>query len=159
MERSDRERFLHQAIQLAHTHMHAGHGGPFGAVIVRGNEIVGEGWNRVTSTNDPTAHAEVSAIRDACKKLGSFLLRECTLYTNCEPCPMCLAASYWARLDGIYYSSLRGAAAEIGFDDALIYEEIPKPVAQRILPMHHLPLEEAQRVFADWKRKADKIAY
>jgi len=134
-------------------------GGPFGAIIARGNKIVGRGWNRVTSANDPTAHAEVSAIRDACLKLKTFHLEGCVIYINCEPCPMCLAAIYWARLDKIFYANSRKDAARIEFDDDLICREISLPVPRRKIPMKQLLRPEALKVFAEWQSKPDKIGY
>jgi tRNA(Arg) A34 adenosine deaminase TadA len=139
--------------------MRAGEGGPFGAVIVRNGQVLAEGWNQVTSTNDPTAHAEVVAIRRACASVGDFALPGATLYTSCEPCPMCLACAYWARVARIVYANTREDAAAIGFDDQLLYEEIPKPVAERIVPTVHVPTEDATAVFAEWMGKADKVAY
>ena len=140
--------------------MEGGAGGPFGAVIVDGaGAVVAEGWNEVTSRNDPTAHAEVVAIRRACEALGRFDLSGLTLYSSCEPCPMCLAATYWARLSRLVFANTRGEAAAIGFDDAAIYEEVPKPIEQRSLPTEHLPDDEARGVFDLWVRKTDKISY
>ncbi len=150
---------MRQAIGLSLSKMRANHGGPFGAVVVRKGKIVGRGWNRVTSTNDPTAHAEVSAIRDACSKLKTFQLADCELYTSCEPCPMCLAAIYWARLKTVYYANTRKDAAKINFDDDLIYREVAAPISRRKIPMKNLLREEALKVFAEWKIKSDKIAY
>jgi tRNA(Arg) A34 adenosine deaminase TadA len=154
-----KEKFMRQAIGLSLSKMRANHGGPFGAVVVRNGKIVGRGWNRVTSTNDPTAHAEVSAIRDACSKLKTFQLADCELYTSCEPCPMCLAAIYWARLKTVYYANTRRDAAKINFDDDLIYREVAAPISRRKIPMKNLLREEALKVFAEWKIKSDKIAY
>jgi tRNA(Arg) A34 adenosine deaminase TadA len=125
------EKFMRRAIELAQNGMNAGDGGPFGAIVVKDGEIVGEGCNRVTSTNDPTAHAEVVAIRAACEKLNSFQLDGCTIYTSCEPCPMCLGAIYWARPAKVFYACTREDAANIEFDDQFIYEEIEKPIAMR----------------------------
>jgi tRNA(Arg) A34 adenosine deaminase TadA len=139
--------------------MHAGAGGPFGSVVVRDGAVIGEGWNQVTSTNDPTAHAEVVAIRRACQEIGSFSLTGATLYASCEPCPMCLAAAYWARVSRIVFANTREEAAAIGFDDQLLYDEIPKPIEQRLVPTLHAPHDEAKAVFAAWLRKVDKIAY
>jgi tRNA(Arg) A34 adenosine deaminase TadA len=139
--------------------MEAGHGGPFGAVIVHENQILSEGWNQVTSINDPTAHAEIVAIRSAASKLGRFSLEGCTLYTSCEPCPMCLAATYWARVDRLVYAAAREDAAAVGFDDDAIYRELALPVAKRSLPMQQMLRVEAVRVFAEWRDKADKIRY
>lgn len=150
---------MREAIRLSLAKMKADCGGPFGAVVVRKGKIVGRGWNRVSSTNDPTAHAEVSAIRDACKKLKTFQLDDCELYTSCEPCPMCLAAIYWARLRKVYYANTRKDAAKIDFDDDLIYSEVARPVSRRIIPMKQLLRPEALEVFKSWKNKTDKIRY
>jgi tRNA(Arg) A34 adenosine deaminase TadA len=139
--------------------MRSDHGGPFGAVVVRRGKIVGRGWNQVTSTNDPTAHAEVSAIREACRRLKTFHLDDCALYTSCEPCPMCLAAIYWARCRQVYYGNTGSDAAQIDFDDDFIYGEIARPIARRKIPMQQLLRDEAQAAFAEWKTKADKIRY
>jgi tRNA(Arg) A34 adenosine deaminase TadA len=147
------------ALQLAHENVESGRGGPFGAVIVRGDEIVGRGTNLVTSANDPTAHAEVSAIRDACTKLGTFSLAGCRIYTSCEPCPMCLAAIYWARLEKIFYANSREDAARIGFDDDFLYKEIPLDRADRSIPILPLPSAEAMATFDLWMRKGDKVPY
>lgn len=154
-----RAAFMRHAVQLSAERMRSGEGGPFGAVVVKDGRVVAEGWNRVTSANDPTAHAEVTAIRRACEALGTFSLQGCEIYTSCEPCPMCLAAIYWARLDRVYYANTREHAAEIGFDDALIYGEVSKPVEHRAIPTVRLPLPEAEAVFAEWHRKTDKIRY
>lgn len=148
-----------EAIRLARIKMRANCGGPFGAVIVRQGKIIARGWNRVTSTNDPTAHAEVMAIRAACRKLGAFQLQGCDLYTSCEPCPMCLAAIYWARLDKVYFGATRRDAARIDFDDALIYREIPKPPLRRLIPAQILLRSEAVKVFTEWAQKTDKTPY
>src|SRR5919206_831766 len=134
---------LARAVALSREHMRAGEGGPFGAVVVRDGQVLAEGWNQVTSTNDPTAHAEVVAIRRACEAVGDFALPGATLYTSCEPCPMCLASAYWARLARIVYANTREDAAAIGFDDALIYRELEKAVPDRIMPMIHAPSREA----------------
>lgn len=152
-------RFMRRAIELSRLHMDAGEGGPFGAVVVKGGEIVGEGWNRVTSSLDPTAHAEVSAIRAACAKLGTFHLEGGEIFTSCEPCPMCLSAIYWARLDRIWYANGRADAAAIHFDDEWLYREVALPLAARSLPAVQLLREEAQAVFQAWDRKADKVLY
>ena len=152
-------RHLRRAVALSREHMAAGEGGPFGAVIVRHGQVLAEGWNRVTSTNDPTAHAEVVAIRRACRAVDTFALEGAVLYASCEPCPLCLAAAYWARLSHIVYANTREDAAAIGFDDAFIYDEIPKAPAERVLPMRHAPMDEAKAVFAAWMKKADRIAY
>lgn len=155
----DHEKFMRRAIELARSGMEAGAGGPFGCVVVRDGEIVGEGNNRVTSTNDPTAHAEVVAIRDACQRTNSFQLDGCTIYTSCEPCPMCLGAIYWARPAAVYFAGTRVDAAEAGFDDEEIYIEIEKSHEDRRIPMETLLRSEAQALFADWSSKADKTEY
>lgn len=153
------EHFLREAIALARRGMDRDEGGPFGCVIVKEGRIIGRGNNRVTSSNDPTAHAEVVAIREACQALGSFQLDGCTLYTSCEPCPMCLGAIYWARPDRVVYAGTRTDAADAGFDDQLIYDELPLPPKDRRLPMKAMLREEALPVFAAWKAKPDKTAY
>jgi tRNA(Arg) A34 adenosine deaminase TadA len=150
---------LARAVALSREHMESGAGGPFGSVVVRDGQVIGEGWNRVTSTNDPTAHAEVVAIRRACEALGTFSLHGATLYASCEPCPMCLASAYWARVSRIVFANTREEAAAIGFDDQLLYDEIPKPIDQRLIPTVHMPDAEAKAVFEAWLAKADKIAY
>ena len=154
-----REEFMREAIRLSRVKMQAGQGGPFGAVVVRRGRIIARGWNRVTSANDPTAHAEVMAIRAACRKLKTFHLADCELYTSCEPCPMCLAAIYWARLKMVFYASTRRDAAKIHFDDELIYREVARPVSRRLMPMKQLLRAEAGKVFAEWKSKPDKLLY
>jgi guanine deaminase len=160
MSLTDEDRVhLARAIALSREHMELGAGGPFGSVVVRDGAVIGEGWNQVTSTNDPTAHAEVVAIRRACQALGSFSLQGATLYASCEPCPMCLASAYWARVARIVFANTRAEAAAIGFDDQLLYDEIPKPVEERLVPTHHAPHEDAKAVFRDWLAKVDKIAY
>jgi guanine deaminase len=151
--------FMREAIRLSRKKMRANQGGPFGAIVVRNGKIVGRGWNQVTSTNDPTAHAEVTAIRDACKKLKRFHLEDCELYTSCEPCPMCLGAVYWARLKMIYYANTRKDAAKIHFDDNFIYREIGLPLARRKIPMKPLLRKEALEVFKEWTTKTDKVRY
>ena len=153
------DQFMAEAIRLSRIKMRTNCGGPFGAVIVRQGKIIARGWNQVTSTNDPTAHAEVMAIRAACRKLGTFELTGCELYASCEPCPMCLAAIYWARLDKVYFGATRRDAARIDFDDALIYREIPKPPSRRLIPAQNLLRSEAVKVFAEWNRKTDKTPY
>ncbi len=150
---------MREAIQLSRTKMQADCGGPFGAVIVRKGKVVGRGWNQVTSTNDPTAHAEVAAIRDACKRLKTFQLNDCELYTSCEPCPMCLSAIYWARLKKIYYANTRRDAARIAFDDDFIYKEVGKPIGRRSLSMKQLLRPEALKVFKEWQAKPDRVKY
>ena len=152
-------KFMQEAIRVSIQKMRAGCGGPFGAVVVRKGKIVGRGWNQVTSTNDPTAHAEVSAIRDACKRLKTFQLDDCELYTSCEPCPMCLSAIYWARFKKVYYANTRKDAAKIEFDDDFIYREVSLPIARRQIPMKQLLRKEALEVFKEWERKTDKIRY
>jgi len=151
--------FMREAIKEAEAGMRGGRGGPFGCVIVRKGEIVARGNNRVTSTNDPTAHAEVTAIREACTALKTFQLDDCELYTSCEPCPMCLAAIYWARIPTVYYGNTRGDAAAIGFDDDFIYRQIPLPPEQRAVAMQPLLRDEAQATFRTWQEKADKVRY
>jgi guanine deaminase len=151
--------FMKRAIQLSVENARSGLGGPFGAVIVKGASIVAEGVNRVTSTNDPTAHAEVLAIRQACSKLGSFELKECELYTSCEPCPMCLGAIYWARIARVFYGSLAADAAQAGFDDSFIYREIAQPHAGRAVPMVQMMREEALAGFRAWQEQSHKTPY
>jgi tRNA(Arg) A34 adenosine deaminase TadA len=158
-DKADDQRHLARAVELSREHMTEGAGGPFGAVIVRDGKVLAEGWNQVTSTNDPTAHAEVTAIRRACEAVGDFALHGATLYTSCEPCPMCLASAYWARVSRIVYANTREDAAQIGFDDSLIYEEIPKDPSERLIPMDHLPSLEAKAVFEAWADKPDKMRY
>ena len=155
----DSLRFMRRAIELSRVHMEAGEGGPFGAVVVKDGLIVGEGWNRVTSSQDPTAHAEVVAIRQACQKLGTFQLRGCEIYTSCEPCPMCLAAVYWARLDRLWYANGRTDAAAIQFDDDWLYREVALPAEARSLPSHQFLRDEALDVFRAWAQKPDKTPY
>ena len=150
---------MREAIRLSRAKMRTDAGGPFGAVVVRAGKIIARGWNCVTSANDPTAHAEIMAIRKACCKLKRFQLADCELYTSCEPCPMCLAAIYWARFKKVYYANTRRDAAAIKFDDELIYREVAKPVARRIIPMKQLLRREAADVFGEWKIKPDKISY
>lgn len=147
------------AIRLSLQKMRENRGGPFGAVIVRKGKVVSRGWNQVTSLNDPTAHAEIVAIRRACKKLKTFQLDDCELYTSCEPCPMCLGAIYWSRLSKVYYANTRKDAAAIQFDDAFLYREITRPLSRRKIPMTQLLRKEALKAFAEWRKKTDKIAY
>jgi tRNA(Arg) A34 adenosine deaminase TadA len=151
--------FLREAIRLSAQKMEGNEGGPFGAVIVQNGEIVGCGWNRVTSTNDPTAHAEVVAIRDACSKLKIFSLDGCEIYSSCEPCPMCLAAIYWSRLDRIYYAATCDDAAEAGFDDRNFYRELGKPAGERSIPMEQALRHEARVALKAWVNKEDRIRY
>ena len=149
---------MERAIELSIKNINNG-GGPFGSVIVKDNNIVAEGSNRVTSTNDPTAHGEIVAIREACKKLNSFSLSGCELYSTCEPCPMCLSAIYWARIKKIYYANTREDAQKIDFDDSLIYSEFKKKISERKIPMIQLMREEALKAFELWSKKTDKIKY
>jgi guanine deaminase len=151
--------FMTRAIQLSIENVHTGHGGPFGAVVVKDGTIIGEAANQVTSTKDPTAHAEVLAIRAACKKLGAFELLGCEIYTSCEPCPMCLGAIYWARLARVYFGNADADASKIGFDDSFIYREIGQPHSQRKIPMIQMMREEALTAFRAWENKLDKIEY
>lgn len=152
--------FIREAIALSRAGMDRGDGGPFGCVIVKDGEVIGRGNNKVTSANDPTAHAEVVAIREACQALGDFQLAGCTLYTSCEPCPMCLGAIYWARPDRIVFAASREDAARAGFDDQLIYDEIPLPTEKRRIPTEALVMRtEANEVFEEWILKGDKALY
>ena len=151
--------FLAEAIRLSAEALHGGSGGPFGAVVVKDNVIVGRGGNRVLSSNDPTAHAEVVAIREAAQRLGTFDLSGCTLYSSCEPCPMCLGAIYWSRIGTLYYANSRHEAAAIGFDDAFFYEELAKAPAQRQLLSYHWPSEAALGPFREWAAKTDRQNY
>jgi tRNA(Arg) A34 adenosine deaminase TadA len=151
--------FMLEAIRLSMENMKAGKGGPFGAVVVKGGKIIARGFNQVTSTNDPTAHAEVVAIRNACKTLATFDLSDCELYTSCEPCPMCMASIYWARIPRVFYANTREDAADIGFDDAFIYEELKKPIEERHIEMKEMMRPEAQEAFKAWTEKEDKISY
>jgi guanine deaminase len=153
------ETFLQQAIQLAIDNVDSGEGGPYGAVIVKDNRVIAASSNKVTSTIDPTAHAEVMAIRAACNQLNDFRLTGCVLYTSCEPCPMCLGAIYWARLDTVYYACNRFDAAEANFDDSFIYDEINLLPQQRHIAMHHINLPNAREPFDSWNRKLDKTPY
>ncbi|MGA2416996.1 MAG: nucleoside deaminase [Candidatus Sulfotelmatobacter sp.] len=151
--------FMARAIQLAIENVGSGRGGPFGAVIVRDGKMIAEGANQVTSSNDPTAHAEVLAIRAACAKLGIFELHDCDIYTSCEPCPMCLGAIYWARLARIYFACGAADASRVGFDDSLIYREIATPHARRAIPMIQMMRDESLAAFRAWEEKPNKIAY
>lgn len=151
--------YLREAVALARTHMHQGAGGPFGALIVRDGQIIGQGWNRVTSHNDPTAHAEVSAIRAACESVGDFSLAGSVIYTSCEPCPMCLGAIWWARIEAIYYASTRDDAARAGFDDAALYREVSLGIPDRQLPLLRYALAEADDLMKAWISMDDKIPY
>lgn len=153
------EKFMSEAIALSNKGVNNNSGGPFGCIVVKEDRIVGKGFNKVTSTNDPTAHAEIVAIRDACRNLGTFQLEGCEIYTSCEPCPMCLGAIYWARPAVIYYANTRNDAAEIGFDDSMIYDEINKHMQQRKIPVINVGREDAQKIFVEWLQKKDKVNY
>ncbi len=153
------EKFMEAAIALSEKGIENGEGGPFGCVIVKGDKIIGRGNNKVTSTNDPTAHAEIIAIREACKNLDSFQLEDCEIYTSCEPCPMCLGAIYWARPKIIYYGNTRKDAAQIGFDDSMIYDEISSELKSRKIPVINISRKKAQLVFEEWQQKKDKVLY
>ncbi|MDF1577410.1 MAG: nucleoside deaminase [Desulfurivibrionaceae bacterium] len=153
------ENFMAEAIRLSIDKMGAGEGGPFGAVVVRNGKIVSRGWNLVTSTNDPTAHAEIVAIRRACRELDTFWLGDCELYVNCEPCPMCLAAVYWAGIRKIYFGALRRDAADAGFGDAYIAAELERPAAERDMQVEQGMRENALEAFAIWDKMEDKVEY
>ncbi len=153
------ESHIQAAIRLAFEGMRKGEGGPFGAVVVKDGQIIGRGNNRVAALLDPTAHAEIVAIRDACKNLGHFQLDDCTLYTSCEPCPMCLGAIYWARPKAVFYACTRADAAAIGFDDDFIYRELELPLGERKIPAMELLREEGLKAFEEWQGKKDKFVY
>ena len=155
---NSKNKFMLRAIELSINSVNSA-GGPFGCVIVKENKIIAEGSNKVTSSNDPTAHAEVVAIRKACKKLNTFNLNGCDLYTSCEPCPMCLSAIYWARIDKIYYANTRKDAQKIDFDDSLIYSEFQKNIDKRKIPMVQMMRSEALKAFELWDKKTDKVKY
>ncbi len=159
IDHTNDETYLREAILLSREKMDAGEGGPFGAVIVRDDEIIGRGWNRVTSTCDPTAHAEITAIRAACSRLGTFSLAGCRIYSSCEPCPMCFAAILWARVDEVYYAASCEDAAAAGFDDRKFYAEICKAVKERETPVMQLLRDEANLVLDAWRAKPNKVAY
>ena len=154
----DNKKFMAKAIELSISSSNT-IGGPFGSVVVKDNEIISEGSNKVTSSNDPTAHGEIVAIREACKKLNTFDLSGCEIYTSCEPCPMCLSAIYWSRLDKIYYANTREDAKNIDFDDSFIYLEIPKKISDRKINMTQMLREDALKAFEIWSKKTDKIKY
>jgi len=154
-----KSKFMREAIRLSVRQMRAGNGGPFGAVVVCKGKVVGRGFNLVTSTNDPTAHAEVVAIREACRKLKTFKLEDCEIYTSCEPCPMCLSAIYWARIKRVYFANTRKDAAKIGFDDDVLYRELAMPMSKRSMPMKQFMREAARSAFAEWQTKEDKVQY
>ncbi len=156
---NNREIHMARAVVISRQRMRDGLGGPFGAVVVKDGEIIGEGFNQVTSANDPTAHAEVIAIRKACQAIGNFQLAGCEMYSSCEPCPMCLGAIYWARLDRVYFANNRDDAARIGFDDDRLYVEIALPIEDRSLPLIHLPSAEAGLAFQEWTDLEDKTPY
>tara|TARA_B110000263_G_scaffold62759_1_gene53989 strand:+ start:326 stop:790 length:465 start_codon:yes stop_codon:yes gene_type:complete len=151
-------KFMKRAIELSIKSVNSGTG-PFGAVIVKDDKIISEGFNTVTLSNDPTSHAEIAAIRMACKSLGNFSLEECDLYTTCEPCPMCLSAIYWARINKIYYANTRSDAQKIDFSDSMIYEELNKTIEDRKIPMHQTMRDEALKAFDLWDQKEDKVKY
>ncbi|MBL8888539.1 MAG: nucleoside deaminase [Planctomycetaceae bacterium] len=153
------QRYLREAIRLSIENVESGQGGPFGAIVVYQGEIIGRGTNLVTATNDPTAHAEVVAIRRACQHRQSFMLDDCEIYTSCEPCPLCLAAIYWSRMTKIYYAATCDDAAAAGFDDRIFYEELAKPIESRQIPAVHLLREEASAAFAAWMRSSGRIDY
>lgn len=153
----EKTRFMKEAIKLSFEGLKKG--GPFGAVIVKKGKIISKGYNKVTASNDPTAHAEIIAIRNACRKLKSFSLKGCDMYTGCEPCPMCLSAIYWARIDNVYFANTTKDAANAGFDDFFIYNEIKCPASKRKIKMKQLMKDEAIKTFQEWKRKKDKIRY
>ena len=150
--------FMKRAIELSIKSVNSGTG-PFGAVLVKDNQIIAEGFNKVTTSNDPTSHAEIVAIRMACKVLNNFNLEGCDLYTTCEPCPMCLSAIYWARINKIYYANTRNDAQKIDFSDAMIYEELNKTIKDRKIPMHQMMRDDALKAFDMWDKKEDKIKY
>jgi guanine deaminase len=159
MNTEQQEAFMREAIALSLTNIKTCKGGPFGAVIVKNGEIIARGANNVTSTNDPTAHAEVVAIRQACERLQTFQLTGCEIYASCEPCPMCLGAIYWARLDKLYYANTKTDAAAINFDDKFIYEELEKPLEHRTLFTQQLLRDEALEAFKKWSQVDEKIEY
>ena len=154
-----KKQFMDEAIRLAEENVHSGNGGPFGAVVVRHGEIIARGSNMVTALNDPTAHAEIVAIRQACEKSGWFEIIDCEIYSSCEPCPMCLGAIYWARPDRLIYGTTRHDASDAGFDDAFIYHEMALPEKERKIPVIYLPDKEARKVFLQWKKRENKTAY
>ena len=153
-----KNRFMSRAIELSIESVKSG-GGPFGSVIIKNNGIISEGMNRVTKNNDPTAHGEIVAIRNACKNLNDFSLKGCELYTSCEPCPMCLSAIYWSRIDKIYYANTRDDAKKIDFDDSLIYSELTKKIKERKIPTTQLMRDEALQGFKLWKNTKNKVKY
>lgn len=159
MSKNRHMRFMREAIELSHLNMRDSRGGPFGTVIVKDDAVIARGTNLVTSTNDPTAHAEIVAIREACRTLHTFRLDDCVIYTSCEPCPMCLGAIYWSRLKAIYYANTRDDAASAGFDDRFLYQEMPRSLADRKIPMIQLMREEALLAFREWEKLETKVRY
>jgi len=151
--------FMEQAIRRAVENVRSGQGGPFGAIVVKDGRVIATGANSVTSTNDPTAHAEVAAIREACRALGTFQLTGCEIYTSCEPCPMCLGAIYWARPDRVYFAATASDAAEAGFDDSFIYQELNQPLGKRKIPFQSVMRQEGLEPFREWMKKDDRIRY
>jgi|SRR5690348_5767374 tRNA(Arg) A34 adenosine deaminase TadA len=156
---SREEIYMKEAVVLSRQAMDNGEGGPFGCIIVKENKIIGRGNNKVLLLNDPTAHAEIVAIRDACSHLGTFQLTDCEIYTSCEPCPMCLGAIYWARPKIVYFANTRKDAAAIGFDDSMIYDEMAAAIDERKIPLKNLPISDATEVFKNWYNKPDKLCY
>lgn len=159
MTDNQHQQFMSEAISLAGKNLHLLHGGPFGAVVVREGRIIGRGYNQVLLTSDPTAHAEIAAIRQACSSIGTFSLEGCILYSSCEPCPMCLGAIYWARLDALYYGCTRHDAAMIGFDDEIFYKEISRPESRRTLKTSRIMRDRAFEVFQEWEKLLEKPGY
>jgi len=153
------ERYMNEALKLSEQNLELGHGGPFGAIIVFDGNIISRGWNQVLKLKDPTAHAEIMAIRSACKEMDDHVLRGATIYTSCEPCPMCLAAIHWARIDRIVFANTRKDAAQIGFDDDFLYSEIIKENDQRSIPVTQIMHKEARTIFDRWHQMGDKILY
>jgi guanine deaminase len=154
-----REEFVALTIAIALRGVESGDGGPFGAAVVRGDDVLAEGWNQVTSSNDPTAHAEIVAVRAACERLGTFQLEGCEVYASCEPCPMCLGALYWARPRAVFFAATRHDAAAAGFDDAFVYDELALPPGARALPMRFVTHPEGHAPFAAWAAKPDRVEY
>ncbi|MGG6313575.1 nucleoside deaminase [Paenibacillus macerans] len=159
MTEQDHYYWMEVAIREAYENVSHAQGGPFGAIVVKDGQIIGKGRNGVTALKDPTAHAEVQAIREACRHLNDFQLKDCAIYTSCEPCPMCIGAIYWARPDAVYYASTKEEAAEIGFDDQFIYEEIAQPMAQRSITMKQLRTDQSLQPFHTWRLSSVKIEY
>lgn len=155
----DHEDFMRRAIELSREKMRELEGGPFGAIVEKDGDVIGEGWNQVTGHNDPTAHAEITAIREACGRLGTYDLAGAVIYTTCEPCPMCLAAIYWAHIARVYYANTTADASAIGFDDAFLYDEFAKPSEERSMPMERVLSAEARAVFAEWEAMPNKVEY